>query len=820
MPNLNDALTRLRNESTDQFSKGRSFERMLQRALQQHPGIYGDRFTRVWRWRDWPERSGPDLGIDLVAEEAEGGLCAIQCKFFAPDTPVSKTAVDSFISASDSDRFTSRLFVNTGGPIQKNALKTLENSSKPCRVLGIADLDFWPVDWLQHVHDPESLRFRPPQPYKPHPFQRKAIDAVCAGFKRHERGKLILPCGTGKTVVTLWIAERQVGTGGRVLYLVPSIALMAQTMREWSEQKSLRLRYQGICSDTRTGKYDEDHSLLELDYPVTTNRAQILSGLKREHPTALSVVFCTYQSLSLVAEAQDAGAPVFDLVICDEAHRTTGVDVDAAERKTSPFLLVHDEQRIRARKRLYTTATPRIYTEATRRKAQEDVRKLEVFSMDDAAVYGPEFYRMTFAEAVEGEYLSDYRVVILERRAGKMADAPESPMAAEQGTGLALEDAVKLLGCWDALADPEGTLVQRNVTGDRHNPLLRAIVFMNTIRASKLVAEYWGQLVDNSRHQTPAEHRPSLLPLKVRHVDGTQNSLDRQEKLTWLRAVDEEGEQGCRVLSNARCLSEGVDVPALDAVLFLAPRKSQVDVVQAVGRVMRVAPGKQLGYIILPVVISPDQDPEQALNDNKTFQVVWSVLRALRSHDERLDLEINSLDLNQNPPEHILIVPDPVDPDDSPGLEQLPLDFHDIPPGAIYARIVEKCGDRKYWPQWAEDVAGIADSIRSRIDALLADSQALDADLLETRDGVDGQARALLDQRFRRFLADLQRTLNPELRQADARGHAGPAPDHRAGLPGPLQRLRLRAAQPRLTGHERHPAASGARRPDARTARA
>ena len=198
----------------------------------------------------------------------------------------------------------------------------------------------------------------------------------------------------------------------------------------------------------------------------------------------------------------------------------------------------------------------------------------------------------------------------------------------------------------------------------------------------------------------------------------------------------------------------------------------QVDVVQAVGRVMRKAPGKQLGYIILPVVISPGQDPEQALNDNKTFQVVWSVLRALRSHDERLDLEINSLDLNDKPPEHIIVHPpggdDPDDPDDLPGLEQLKLDLQDIPPGDIYARIVEKCGDRKYWPQWAEDVAGIADSIRGRIDDLLADSQALDADLLDEQDGVSGEARALLDQRFRRFLADLQRTLNPELRQADA----------------------------------------------------
>ena len=771
MPNLNDALTRLRNESTDQFSKGRSFERMLKRALQQH-SYFKQRFTNVWLWHEWPQRPGRDLGIDLVAEEPDGGLCAIQCKFYAPNATVPKSAIDSFLTASGPEPFTSRILINTGAELRDNALRTLEANSrhKHCRVLGVADLDAWPVDWLQYVDDPESLRLDPPEHYAPHSFQSEAIDAVCAGFERHDRGKLILPCGTGKTVVTLWIAERQVGVGGRVLYLVPSIALMAQTMREWSEQNSLPMHFEGICSDTRVGRTDEDVSLLELDHAVTTDPERILAGLQQARPNALTMVFCTYQSLQRVADAQVAGAPPFDLVICDEAHRTTGVEMKEEERDTSPFLLVHDAQRIRARKRLYITATPRIYTEATRRKAQEDQRKLEIFSMDDEAVYGPEFYRMSFADAVEGGHLSDYRVIILQRRGS--AEARDNPNAVDRETGLPLEDVEKLHGCWDALADPEGMLADRNLTGDRHNSLLRAIAFMNTIKRSTLVEKHWGTLIENSRRRTAAEHHPNLLPLDVQHVDGTQHSLDRQKKLTWLREANVPGAEVCRVLTNARCLSEGVDVPALDAVLFLEPRKSQVDVVQAVGRVMRVAPGKQLGYIILPVVISPGQDPEQALNDNKTFQVVWSVLRALRSHDERLDLEINSLDLNDKPPGHIIVHPpggdDPDDPDDLPGLEQLKLDLQDIPPGDIYARIVEKCGDRKYWPQWAEDVAGIADSIRGRIDDLLADSQALDADLLETREGVDGEARALLDQRFRGFLADLQRTLNPELRQADA----------------------------------------------------
>ena len=218
-----------------------------------------------------PGRDGPDTGIDLVAEEEEGGLCAIQCKFFDPHRPVPKKDIDSFMSASEPDHFTSRLIVNTGGDIQRNALKTLQASPKPPRVLDRTELDEWDVDWLKYVNDPESLQFQAREPYTPHSYQKKAVEQVLAGFQKNNRGQMILPCGTGKTAVTLWIAEQQVGLGGRVLYLVPSIALMAQTMREWSAQRSLRLRYMGICSDTRAGRTDEDASLLELDYPVTTD---------------------------------------------------------------------------------------------------------------------------------------------------------------------------------------------------------------------------------------------------------------------------------------------------------------------------------------------------------------------------------------------------------------------------------------------------------------------------------------------------------------------------------------------------------------------
>ncbi len=187
----------------------------LSTALTKEPGILGDRFERVWLWHEWPDHDGPDTGIDLVAEERDGGLCAIQCKFFDPHRPVPKGAIDSFLAKSEPPQYTSRLIINTGGAIQRNALKTLQASPKPCRVLDAAELNGWDVDWLCFVDDPEKLEFEEREPYTPHPYQQEAVDKVCRGFDTHDRGQLILPCGTGKTAVTLWITEQMTANRGR-----------------------------------------------------------------------------------------------------------------------------------------------------------------------------------------------------------------------------------------------------------------------------------------------------------------------------------------------------------------------------------------------------------------------------------------------------------------------------------------------------------------------------------------------------------------------------------------------------------------------------
>ena len=728
--------------------------------------------TQVWLWKEWvprfneeetrraaqhPESEPPlrfdlnDTGIDLVARERDGGWCAIQCKCYAPGTRLAKKHLDSFVSASARDPFTSRIFVDTGDSWGPNALKTLRGLKPPCIVLRFGDLASRPFDWPDLVsRDPEDLRYVG-KPFELRPHQREALDDVLAGFRDHDRGKLIMACGTGKTFTALRIAEAVAKTGGRVLYLVPSISLFAQSMREWATQKALPHRYVGICSDTRAGRHDEDASLLELEIPVTTDPARISASLRETRPGFMTVVFCTYHSLPIVESAHEAGAPPFDLVLCDEAHRTTGVDRPGD--RTSPFVRVHDGERIQARKRLYMTATPRIYTESSKSKAAR--HDVDVFSMDEEATYGPEFHRLPFSRAIERNLLSDYQVVIFTVAESGVESTLQAHLGQSRGSEINITDAAKIVGCWRALqgrragreeigrADPKADRGRHAngapAGGETTRPLVRAIAFANTIRDSKRLEAHWDRVVEEAIDMLPEERREGALRCSTRHVDGQHNALERKGRIDWLK-----GREGgvCRILSNARCLSEGVDVPALDAVFFMAARKSPVEIVQAVGRVMRKAAGKKYGYIVLPVAIPPGVAPEKALNDNKRFGTVWGVLRALRSHDDRFDAEINRIDLNERKPDRIIVDGD-IDPG---GDDQLPFDFPplDLSPDAIYARIVERCGDRKYWETWAKDIADIFARLVERIGRLL-ENPANEA-LLEWFEGFHEELRGSINE--------------------------------------------------------------------------
>ena len=744
-----NTLDHLQSIADSTAHQGRLFERLMKAYFLQDP-LYRERFSEVWLWSEWAKErsdfSGQDIGIDLVAAErgSEGEYCAIQCKCFAPDTKASKPQIDSFVSASAVDPFAARIFVNTGG-WGPNALKVLEKL-EACTVIGRGQLESCPIDWPDPLTgEPEDLVYRA-ESFSLRPHQQEALDDVIAGFEEHDRGKLIMACGTGKTFTALRIAEAVAGKGGRVLYLVPSISLFQQSMREWATQQAISHRYIGICSDTRAGRTDEDASLQELELPVTTDPQKISEALQEERSEALTVVFSTYQSLDLVRQAQDEGAPPFDLILCDEAHRTTGIE--QSDAKTSPFVLVHDQERIRADKRLYMTATPRLYTEAAKTKAAD--HSIEIFSMDDPATYGPEFHRLPFSQAVERDLLSDYKVVIF-AIAEEQVEAVLQRHLAAYSSEINITDTAKIVGCWNALQNPEGK------SDGPGRKLSRAIAFTNSIRSSKLLESHWSNIVEQAIGRlSDEEERSQALRCEIHHVDGRHHALERKGRIEWLKRSGPNGASpngassaSCRILTNARCLSEGIDVPALDAVLFMSPRNSHVDIVQAVGRTMRKAPGKEYGYIILPVTIPAGVDPAAALDDNERFATVWSVLRALRSHDDRFDVEINQLDLNNSPTERIVINGD--DPEITP--EQIRLLFPplDLDPGAIYAKIVEKCGDRKYWASWAEDVAQIFPRLTSRIEGLLA-----------------GPANETLREWFDGFLEELQVSINDSISREGA----------------------------------------------------
>ena len=494
----------------------------------------------------------------------------------------------------------------------------------------------------------------------------------------------------------------------------PSLSLLAQSMREWGADAETFLRAFAVCSDTTVGKNDRDSTrIYDMPIPATTDAKALFNAAKSDAPGRMTVVFTTYQSMQVVADAHKLGLPRFDLVVCDEAHRTTGA---LRADEGSSFLLVHDEQEVRASKRLYMTATPRIYAESAKVKATEE--DIYVASMDNKSQYGPEFHRLSFAEAVEADLLSDYKVTILAMSEKQIARDHQKLLA----EGEALADVGRVIGCLNGLAkvDPDGLEFK-----DDPEPMHRAVAFSNTIKQSR----HFVSLVE--REQDEAALAERKLSIMGRHVDGKSGVIERDRLLTWLRE-DMTMAQRCHVLSNARCLTEGIDVPALDAVLFLQPRKSQIDVVQAVGRVMRKAEGKHYGYVILPVVVPSGDDPERALDSSDAYSHVWQVLQALRAHDERFNAYVNKLDLNTNNDGPISVIGvgskngtvdnGEVREQAAEYVTQKVLDFDlDELRTAIIAQIVKRCGERRYWEKWADSVTDIARRHDERIRALIED---------------------------------------------------------------------------------------------------
>ena len=751
-----ELLDELRASAISEVDKGAKFERLMKAFLLTDP-VYAEQFKDVWLWGEWPGNGGKhDTGINLVAQNQLGDdYIAIQCKMYAPTTTISKDDVNTFLSESGKEGFVERIVVSTTDRWNAHAENTIKGQQIPVRRIGLSDLEASPIDWGQFSFDtPEVLVTVGKK--SPRTHQIRAIDAVVAGFGDHDRGKLIMACGTGKTFTSLRLAERHVGVGGSVLFLVPSISLLSQTLREWSVEAGVPMLPLAVCSDrkstVRSANADnEDIATVDLALPATTSIPVLAERLRQAEADteSMTVVFSTYQSIDVVARTQrDFGARPFDLIVCDEAHRTTGVTL--ADEDESPFVRVHDNAYIQGNKRLYMTATPRIYDDATKARAGEAAAVLA--SMDNEETFGAEFFRLGFGDAVANGLLTDYKVLVLAVDGKTVAAAFQAQLADESGE-LQLDDVAKIVGCWNGLAKKGH--VEHTFEADPE-PMQRAVAFAGTIKASKKIEAMFSNLVDQyvAVQETDDDGEPvNVLDCEVRHVDGTFNALERNTRLDWLRAEIPDGQ--CRILTNARCLSEGVDVPALDAVMFMAPRKSVVDVVQSVGRVMRLAPGKKFGYIILPIAIPEGIEPEVALRDNARYQVVWEVLQALRAHDDRFNAEVNKIDLTKNRSDRISVIGVGGGSGERSGTSTqalLPLDFGQLDDwrDAIYTRIVQKVGSRRYWQDWAKSVAQIAENHITRITALL------DSGHVE------------VSAAFDKFLSGLRANLNESITRTDA----------------------------------------------------
>lgn len=776
---FNSILTKYRNISFSEKDKGERFERLMQAYLKTDPQ-YSSQFKEVWLWNEFPGKSdlgGFDTGIDLVAVTHNNEYWAIQCKCYQETATIDKPAVDSFLSTSSREfkddnlktiRFSQRLWISTTNKWGPNASEAIKNQNPPVTRINLHDLTEARVNWEkleQGIHG-EAARTEKKQLY-PHVLEVR--DKVDEYFKDNERGRLIMACGTGKTMTSLKIAEKHTAGKGNILFLVPSIALIGQTLREWTSQADEPINPICICSDpeiTKKKNTDEDlSSTIDLAWPASTDPVYILKQFqhyKENGNNGMTVVFSTYQSIDVIARAQREllknGFPEFDLIICDEAHRTTGYT--EAGMDDSSFVKVHDNDFIKAKKRLYMTATPRLYNVDT--KSQAAKNDVPLWSMDDEAHFGKEIHRIGFGDAVEKGLLTDYKVIILTLNDKDVPTAVQN-MITNGEAEIKTDDLTKLIGTVNALSKQFLGNEAIKVEGDE-SPMKRAVAFCGSVANSTNIAASYNLASDNYIDSLPEEKKTQMVSVHAKHMDGTMSAPLRDQMLSWLK--DEMPENECRVITNVRVLSEGVDVPSLDAVLFISAKNSQVDVVQSVGRVMRKAPGKKYGYIIIPVIVPTDVAPENALDDNERYKVVWSVLNALRAHDDRFNAIVNKIELNKKRPSQIIVggAEFGFDSDGNPieknrdGYEgtdqsqeigrQIAIQFEQLQ-DVVFARMVEKVGDRRYWEQWAKDVAKIAERQIERIKYLINDKN---------------------DQRlaFDKFLLGLQKNINPSINEEQA----------------------------------------------------
>ncbi|MGL2853513.1 DEAD/DEAH box helicase family protein [Helicobacter pylori] len=711
--------------------KGSLFEKISKQFLQEHDSA--NEYESIDLWNDWKLRGKErDKGIDIVITTSNKECIAVQCKFH--QNSISYNDISPFLtqllSGVGEVRFKKGIIISTSN-LTSEALKAIEQIRSTGMGIDIdeiteEDFIYSRIDWEKF--DPTKTEDEIPlcDKKKPRSHQTEAINATKEYFSdpKNARGKLIMACGTGKTYTSLKIMEAL--DPKITLFLAPSIALLSQTFREYAQEKSDPFYASIVCSDDKVGKSknedNDDIKFSELPNKASTRLEDILSVYeKAQKENKRFIIFSTYQSALRIKEAQEAGLNEIDLIICDEAHRTVGAMYSSNERDDkNAFTLCHSDENIKAKKRLYMTATPKVYSESSKAKAKESDNV--IYSMDDEEIFGEEIYTLNFSKAIALDLLTDYKVIILAVRKENLSGVTNSvnkKISQLEAKGTKLDKKLinnefvcKIVGTHKGLAKQD--LIVLDEENKEDNDLKskkdtfvsqRAINFCKSINTSKNIKDSFETIMECYDEELKKKSFKNL-KISIDHIDGTMNCKDRLEKLEKLNEFEP---NTCKVLSNARCLSEGVDVPALDSIVFFDGKSAMVDIIQAVGRVMRKAKRKKRGYIILPIALeeSEIQNLDEAVN-NTNFKNIWKVIKALRSHDPSLVDEatfkekikiFGSDDGNNHNDEKTLF--------DAILLQDLA--------DAVYNVMPTKLGDRNYWENFTKKTGNIARTLNGRL---------------------------------------------------------------------------------------------------------
>ncbi len=711
--------------------KGSLFEKLSKHFLLEHDSA--NEYESIKLWGDWEGRGKErDRGIDIVITTSNKECIAVQCKFH--QNSISLNDISTFLTQLQSGvgevRFKKGIIISTSN-LTSEALKAIEQIRSTGMGIDIdeiteEDFIYSRIDWEKF--DPMQTQGELPlcDKKKPRPHQTEAIKATKEYFSdpKNARGKLIMACGTGKTYTSLKIMEAL--DPKITLFLAPSIALLSQTFREYAQEKSEPFYASIVCSDDKVGSSknedNDDIKFSELPIKASTRLEDILSVYeKAQKENKRFIIFSTYQSALRIKEAQEAGLNGIDLIICDEAHRTVGAMYSSNERDDkNAFTLCHSDENIKAKKRLYMTATPKVYSESSKAKAKESDNI--IYSMDDEEIFGEEIYTLHFSKAIALDLLTDYKVIILAVRKENLSGVTNSvnkkiSQLKAEGTKLDKklinnEFVCKIVGTHKGLAKQD-LIVLDDENKEDHNlqnqydtaPSQRAISFCKSIQTSKNIKDSFETIMECYDEELKKKSFKNL-KISIDHIDGTMNCKERLEKL---EKLNEFQPNTCKVLSNARCLSEGVDVPALDSIIFFDGKSAMVDIIQAVGRVMRKAKRKKRGYIILPIALEESEikNLDEAVN-NTNFKNIWKVIKALRSHDPSLVDEatfkekikiFGSDDGNKHNDEKTLF--------DAILLQDLA--------DAMYNVMPTKLGDRNYWENFTKKTGNIARTLNNRL---------------------------------------------------------------------------------------------------------